>query len=207
MHKAFINNKPLIFENVYEEVKDDKNFLILSEAEFQLTDVIKKIEESDATGVVYLCSSPDVAWNNFTSRYILMEAAGGIVRNENEEVLVIFRNKHWDLPKGKLDYQETPEEAAIREVKEECGLKNIRLEKYLLKTFHTYTEKNKFILKKTHWFRMITSSDEILIPQQEENIEKVRWMKKEKIYEKVFPSTFESIKEVFEIYFNSSNNK
>ena len=133
-----------------------------------------------------------------------MEAAGGIVKNSMEEVLVIYRKKKWYLPKGKLDYEETPEIAAIREVREECGISKLVMGKFLMKTFHTYTEKNKFILKKTHWFTMTSPENEKLIPQLEENIEEARWMNKEKIYKKVFPKTYASIEEVLENYFNGN---
>ena len=108
------------------------------------------------------------------------------------------------MPKGKLDYNESPESAAVREVKEECGIKKIVLGKFLLKTFHTYTEKNKFILKKTHWFIMSATENEELVPQIEEDIEEVKWMDKEKIYKKVFPKTYASIEEVLMNYFNGN---
>ena len=51
-------------------------------------------------------------------------AAGGLVTNENNELLMIFRRGKWDLPKGKLDKGETIEECAIREVEEETGIGN-----------------------------------------------------------------------------------
>ena len=202
MHKVFINDKPLIFEDVYTKTSfDDNNFLILSDAEFTLNDVMEKFFSKKISGIIYLCSNPHNSWNEFTSRYILMEAAGGIVKNSMEEVLVIYRKKKWDLPKGKLDYEETPEIAAIREVREECGISKLVMGKFLMKTFHTYTEKNKFILKKTHWFTMTSPESEKLIPQLEENIEEARWMSKEKIYKKVFPKTYSAIKEVLQTYF------
>ncbi len=202
MHKVFINDKPLIFEDVYTKTSfDDNNFLILSDAEFTLNDVMEKFYSEKISGIVYLCASPHNSWNEFTSRYILMEAAGGIVKNSNDEILVIYRKKKWDLPKGKLDYEETPEIAAIREVREECGISKLVMGKFLMKTFHTYTEKNKFILKKTHWFTMTSPENEKLIPQLEENIEEARWMSEEKIYKKVFPKTYSAIREVLQKYF------
>ena len=203
MHKVFINDKELIFENIYTQIKnsDNENFLIMSDSEFTLNDVLAELTKNNIQGIIYLCNNIDHAWNEFVGRYILMEAAGGIVRNNSDELLIIYRKKKWDLPKGKLDYEETPEEAAIREVKEECGIKNLSLDKFILKTFHTYTEKNKFILKKTHWFKMTSSDNGELIPQAEEEIEEAKWMNKEKIYKKVFSKTYSSIKEVLIKYF------
>jgi 8-oxo-dGTP diphosphatase len=56
-------------------------------------------------------------------------AAGGVVwrrRDDGElELAVIYRPKYddWTLPKGKLDPGETFEDAALREVEEETGLR------------------------------------------------------------------------------------
>lgn len=68
-------------------------------------------------------------------------ACGGLVQNDKQEILFIYRRKKWDLPKGKLDKGETLEECAIREVMEETGAKNIALENLRLETFHIYIEK------------------------------------------------------------------
>ena len=203
MYKVFINNKPLIFADIYKENIPANGLSILSESEFSLDDIVKRFEDDKNSGVIYLCASPDAVWTSFTSRFVLSEAAGGIVRNEKDDLLIIFRRKNWDLPKGKLDYNETAESAAVREVKEECGLKSVTLEKLLIRTFHTYTEKNKFILKKTHWYSMYAEGNQELIPQAEEDIETVVWMNKAEIYEKVFAKTYVSIKEVLEEYFKT----
>jgi 8-oxo-dGTP diphosphatase len=56
-------------------------------------------------------------------------AAGGVVWRRDDdgevEVLLVHRPKYddWTLPKGKLDAGETAEEAALREVEEETGLR------------------------------------------------------------------------------------
>ena len=60
----------------------------------------------------------------FFKHFTLFVAAGGVVQNTNDEILMIFRRGKWDLPKGKLDEGETLEQCALREVKEETGLKN-----------------------------------------------------------------------------------
>jgi 8-oxo-dGTP pyrophosphatase MutT (NUDIX family) len=204
MHKVFINNKPLIFDEIYGKPKDMKNhLLILSDSSYSVDDAIKRMETENNQGILFLSANPDLSWNEFTSKFTLVEAAGGLVKNENDEILAIFRKKFWDLPKGKLDYDETPENAAVREVKEECGVKNLELNSFLMKTFHIYSEKKKEILKKTHWFIMTGDSKEKLKPQVEEKIEKAEWMSKEKIIQKFFPLTYISIKEVLEKYFQS----
>jgi 8-oxo-dGTP diphosphatase len=53
-----------------------------------------------------------------------VEAAGGVVVRDGK-VVVVHRPKYddWSLPKGKLDPGEGFEEAALREVEEETGLR------------------------------------------------------------------------------------
>src|ERR1700712_23652 len=92
----------------------------------------------------------------------IIYAAGGLVINEKNEILFMFRRKVWDLPKGKVDPGESNEEAAIREVAEETGLRQIVLHEPLINTHHTYEEKGKMIRKQTHWFRMTGDSTEKL---------------------------------------------
>lgn len=115
------------------------------------------------------------------SSYSPIFAAGGIVFNDNDEVLMIYRRGFWDFPKGKIEEGESPEEAALREVSEETGVDNLHIEKNLPSTFHTYTEKESSFLKQTFWFKMKTSASHSLTPQKEEDIEIVRWVNKEEV--------------------------
>jgi 8-oxo-dGTP pyrophosphatase MutT (NUDIX family) len=106
-----------------------------------------------------------------------VQAAGGLVSNEKDEILMIFRRGMWDLPKGKLDRGETLEDCAVREVEEETGLKNIKLIAPLILTYHTYHEGSKFILKESHWYKMSVKGEQQLVPQTEEDIHEIRWFK------------------------------
>ena len=90
--------------------------------------------------------------------------------------MVIFRRDFWDLPKGKIDKGETPEQAAVREVQEETGLVQVDLGNHIIDTFHTYTHKDKRILKKTYWYAMKTAETK-LTPQSSEDIEQAEWVK------------------------------
>ena len=63
-------------------------------------------------------------------------ASGGVVFN-NEKLLMIYRNSLWDLPKGKMELNESELECALREVEEECGIDNLRVIKFLKYTYHT----------------------------------------------------------------------
>jgi len=107
---------------------------------------------------------------------ILIQAGGGLVKNEKSEILFIFRRGKWDLPKGKLDAGETLEQCALREVKEETGIGHLELIQFLLITEHDYKEKGRAILKETHWWLMKTIGNQTLIPQKEEDITEIRWI-------------------------------
>jgi len=109
---------------------------------------------------------------------IIIQAGGGVIQNEKNQVLLIFRREKWDLPKGKLDPGETLEECAVREVKEETGLQSVKLIKKLTVTHHTYLQDSIQFIKETHWYHMsaTTMENKILIPQLEEEIEKIEWV-------------------------------
>ncbi len=204
MHTVFINDTPLHFVNAFdkEELQSAKNHLVFSESDKYIEDVIFEMENTPGhPETFYLAENADSAWKIFISHYQLVEAAGGLVQNSKGEFLFIYRNDKWDLPKGKLDYNESPEEAALREVEEECGIDQLSIVKKLSLTFHTYTLKEKRKLKKNHWFLMHSDSDAPLIPQVEENIMEAKWMEKKSIREKVFTNTFSSIENLLNDYF------
>ena len=134
---------------------------------------------------------------SFRSCFRVIKAAGGIVKNAQGEYLFIFRRGVWDLPKGKLDKFENYEKAAVREVSEECNLKEPILGKRLKTTYHTYRLKNKLILKKTIWFEMTSGPREQPRPQLSENITEVRWFAENDL-EIVRKNTWASIRDLLE---------
>ena len=134
--------------------------------------------------------------NKFCSKYNIIQAAGGVVFNDYNQLLMIFRNGKWDLPKGKLENFESVEQAAIREVEEECGVSNLKIDIRLDETYHIYTLQDKDILKKTYWFKMYCDN-QFLIPQMEEGISKACWVPKDEIVEKL-SNSYANIKDLLE---------
>ena len=147
---------------------------------------------------VYINNEPKIItdnWDIFCSNYSLIEAAGGVVYNLENQLLMIFRNNKWDLPKGKLEVNENIKECAIREVQEECGVSGLSIVNALRDTYHTYEINGEKILKRTYWFTMRTDFKGSLEPQTDEGITEVVWADKEQIVEKLYNS-FGNIKEL-----------
>ncbi|HXH99626.1 MAG TPA: NUDIX domain-containing protein [Sphingobacteriaceae bacterium] len=106
-----------------------------------------------------------------------IKAAGGLVSNEENKFLFIYRKDKWDLPKGKLDDFERIKTCAVREVEEETGIKVKKLGDKICNTYHIYNGNGgKPYLKKTSWFKMKAENQSKLKPQIEENITEARWL-------------------------------
>lgn len=141
--------------------------------------------------IVFYHPDLDTMWKEFKAEFKVIRAAGGIVRNELKQLLFIYRFDKWDLPKGKIEKGESVQNAAIREVKEECGFRKLDLKKQVSTTYHMYEEKGSQVLKISYWFEMF-SEDKDLQPQLEEGITAVEWVSKAKI-EKILRNTYPNI--------------
>lgn len=119
-------------------------------------------------------------FDDFARNFRIIHAAGGIVRNEQDEILMIYRLEKWDFPKGKVETGERYDEAALREVQEETGLHDITLGEPLPSTFHTYELRGEPILKETHWYAM-SANKQSLTPQTVEDITQAVWVPAEKV--------------------------
>jgi 8-oxo-dGTP pyrophosphatase MutT (NUDIX family) len=88
---------------------------------------------------------------------IKLIAAGGVLyrrKSGGVEIFLIKRNGCWDIPKGKLESDESIPECAVREVAEELGISPPSIVQSLGTTEHTYTMDGTEIHKTTHWFLM-----------------------------------------------------
>ena len=180
MIKIYIGDKPIILSSKIEDnLKFELETIEYNENKEELLVYIESIEKQNlnSKGLFIYSSDYEKLKVDFFSFYKLIEAAGAVVINEERDILGIFRNGFWDLPKGKIEKNESLEEAAIREVQEETGIKNLIILEYLKETYHTYFDdsRNQRILKKSYWYFMETT-DFDLIPQKEEGIEVAKWI-------------------------------
>ncbi len=137
-------------------------------------------------------------WKIFCSNYKLIKAAGGVVYNHNNQLLMILRNGKWDLPKGKIEKGESIKACAMREVEEESGVRGLQITQRLIDTYHTYQLNGEKILKHTYWFKMKTNFNGILNPQTEEAITQVCWVNEDEIINKL-NNSFKNLSDIFRV--------
>ena len=122
----------------------------------------------------------DELQERFKSCFHQIYASGGLVRNSEGKYLIMKRRGKWDLPKGKVNKNETLEDAAIREVSEETGLHELEIISPLLATYHSYFI-DTHILKRTSWYEMLYHGNKEPVPETEEDITEIKWVKKEEL--------------------------
>lgn len=181
MYKIYINDTPIFLTNKEfgkKQKSTETNLVALHRHRKSLFQYIDTLEKNHAFESITIYSKDlEQLKNDFFSIYKLVPAAGGAIFNKNEEVLMIFRRGFWDLPKGKLEKEETIEMAAVREVEEEVGLNDVKVIEALPTTYHTYkNKKGKRCLKPSYWFKMTTTQTDVVL-QTEEDIEDSEWIK------------------------------
>ena len=190
MYKVFVNEKKLSLSKYPEDM--EKNLRYEGFATLEIA--VDLLQNTSCPEMNVYGENIEELWEDFTHMFKVIEAAGGIVTNSNKEILFIKRLGKWDLPKGKIEKDESLEQAALREVEEETGLKELILEDFINNTFHIYTERNGTrILKTTYWFKMSYVGSKTATPQTEEGITEVDWKSDSRIKDEVFPATFKNI--------------
>lgn len=187
------------FESIVPEVLVDD--VLIMNASFEQIDSLLKLmtdKKQKKLHSIFISSREKRELINYIkSKFKVIEAAGGIVEKDGK-LLLIYRRKVWDLPKGKLDKGETVTECAVREVEEETGVK-VKIDHEIDAVWHTYISRKKYILKKTHWFAMHCVDDQNMAPQKGEGIKKVEWMDLEQV-RKALHDSYRSIRYVMQEY-------
>jgi len=173
MFEIFVGDKPIMLTTLVELETNFKNYLLKT---VNIGKVIKELNDTKLGAVRLIDKNEGKLLKKFLKLLPNVVAGGGKVFNEKGEILFIFRNGRWDLPKGKAEKKETIEATAIREVEEETGVKGLKITKPLETTYHIFKRNGKHQIKITYWFEMKTSYDGPLEPQENEGITKVEWL-------------------------------
>ncbi|WP_017259068.1 NUDIX domain-containing protein [Pedobacter arcticus] len=192
-YNIYINEKSLIITS--EVPKDLINYQLVEAQSFDFEKFYQALRKNPNSLFVMVCNDPKMVFKTIKDKVRVIEAAGGLVKNEDGKYLFIYRNGRWDLPKGKLEPKEKKKEAAVREVEEECGLKVKKLNEKIIKTYHVYEIKGKPVLKISHWYAMQAKGNQKLVPQLEEGITEVKWFAKQD-FSIIKSNTFGNILEV-----------
>lgn len=197
MYKIFIQERCLIITN--NQPKGQNNIVFLSKwKNISFSNLNALISQYEAGEAIYLVTFyPEKVFKKAFGKLKYVEAAGGTVHS-GKDILFIFRNGKWDLPKGKRDKGESIEQCAVREVEEECGLKDVEILNFIGITYHTYELKGKNYIKQTFWFNMKISKKQKLVPQTEEGISEAKWIKPTALNEPL-SNTYLAIKEVLKL--------
>lgn len=189
MYKVFIDNKAVIF-------KINPNFKHNYLSKKEIWKNINWLLGSNMDGIIVEIKNDNKFWKVFKD-YKYIEAAGGLVEKD-DKFLFIKRNGKWDIPKGKIEKNESVKKATVREIEEECGLIKPKIKQHLINTWHTYEMNGKLYLKKTYWYWLNEGKKQSkLTPQGEEGITKVKYLPISK-FKKVKKNTYQSIIDVID---------
>lgn len=190
MHKVFVNDKPIILTTEVKKEKHFKNYLM---GTVNIGQVIRELNTTDIEGVRLIGKNEEKLLKSFLKKLPNVIAGGGKVYNDKGEILFIYRNDKWDLPKGKIEAKESIEETALREVEEETKVNGLKIVKPLETTYHIFKRNGRLQLKITYWFEMTSTYNGVLEPQEEEGITKVEWLNPTQI-KKAMENSYANIK-------------
>jgi 8-oxo-dGTP pyrophosphatase MutT (NUDIX family) len=194
MYKVFVNDKPLFLTNEIKKETDFKFFLLESADINHL--IVNFFQNKIQKAYLYHPDEKEIM-KKLKAKISVCKAGGGLVYNKKGEVLFIFRNGKWDLPKGGTERGEDIKDTAMREIEEETGVNKLVITEKLQKTYHIFKRNGKYKLKITQWFAMNSNFDGIPKGQEEEGIEKVVWLGPLEVKE-ALKNSYENIKLLFE---------
>jgi ADP-ribose pyrophosphatase YjhB (NUDIX family) len=190
MYKIFVGDKPIILTTIVEQETNFKNYKLKT---VNIEKVIRKLQQKDTQFIRLIGKKKSKLLKRFLKLLPNVIAGGGKVFNQEGDVLFIYRNDKWDLPKGKAESKETIDKTALREVEEETGVKGLEITKPLEMTYHIFKRNGKYRIKITYWFEMKTSYKGKLYPQENEGITRVEWLNPEQIV-KAMENSYSNIK-------------
>ena len=200
--KIYFGDKPVFLcneiDSTIEQLRHHPDAIFIDEVTTPaINSLLHEIVKPDFHSGILFSENIEKLKKQFWKHFKVIMAAGGLVQNENGDVLMIYRRGKWDLPKGKLEKGEDLEICAIREVQEETGIAEMEIQQFLITTYHTYSEFGKHILKESYWYLINASQEQKLTPQTEEDISSIEWVRNNALKEKL-KNTFPSIKDVIQ---------
>jgi 8-oxo-dGTP pyrophosphatase MutT (NUDIX family) len=107
-------------------------------------------------------------------------SSGGVLARpggDGWEFCLVLAGRYWGLPKGHVEAGETPQQAALREISEECGipLTGLRIVAALPASEYVYRRLGRLIFKLVHHFLVVTAPATELVPQASE-IDEAAWL-------------------------------
>lgn len=193
MYKVFVKDIPIILST---EKNIGNHYVTIPLQRARFKKLIRKINNGELLYVNLYHKNAEKLERFLRKKIKTVEASGGLVYNSKKEILFIRRNGKWDLPKGKIEKNESFSEAAVREVMEETGIKDLEVRNFIMTTYHVFTRNEKFRLKVTHWYEMYSDYEGPLFPEAAEGIKKVKWKNFEKT-QKALQDSYENIKLLF----------
>jgi ADP-ribose pyrophosphatase YjhB (NUDIX family) len=177
MYKVFVNDVPIILST---QENTGSQYINIHIKKAKIKKLIHEVEAGELNYINLYHKKEDKLLKHLKKKLKVIVAAGGLVYNSQKEILFIYRNKKWDLPKGKAEKDENIEETAIREVEEETHVQGLTIVRFLQITYHIINRNGKYKLKETHWYEMKTDFQGKLIPEASEGIKKAKWKNFEK---------------------------
>lgn len=197
MYKIFHENKALVFPKI------DGDAMIfdatLQESERYESEILcdflqEWLADKEQTDTFIHQIGESAVASALKETFKMAPAAGGVVVKDGKFVGIV-RNGIPDLPKGHIEKGESPEQAALREVKEETNIGKLQIVKVLPSTWHCYQLGEEWRLKRTYWYLMESENTIQPKPQTEEGISEIKLVGNEEI-EDFLKNTFRSISEI-----------
>lgn len=197
MYKVFFNSYIIFLADKIPEISEFKYdyFSSFGDIEDLKPQVIQYLHSNKPGNLFIYHSDIDYCMNIFRKCFTVIPASGGLVKNCRNENLVMFRRGKWDLPKGKADSGESPEQTALREVGEECMIEGLEIIRYLITTYHIYFLEDIPVLKETRWYEMRYDGKKQPKSPGKEGIEKIIWLPFSQL-DKISGNTFPTVIDV-----------
>lgn len=136
-----------------------------------------------------------IKWKIHILKPFRKNVAGVIINNENKVLIVNRKNnpKHWQFPQGGINKNETPEQAVLRELKEETGLNKLKILGRADKIHKYYWSP---FISKTKWNNKYCGQEQVIFflkqtesktPNPKEEHQDYKWIDKNEIIHTIAP--------------------